>query len=90
VTSGQPDMDREVAGLACREVLALLPDFVDGSLSEAATDHVLQHVQVCDHCERFGGAYGHLVAAVRSALQAPGAVSESLIASVLARVAAAP
>lgn len=64
-----PDLNREVAGLRCRDVLALLPDYVDGELSPDDVDRVSAHLRACDRCEKFGGEYGTLVATLRTALR---------------------
>lgn len=60
------DLDRVVGGLRCRDVLELLPDFVDGELSDAVLARVTAHLRGCDTCERFGGEYGELVALLRA------------------------
>ncbi len=60
-----PDLDRMVAGLRCREVLELLSDYVDGELSPETVARVRAHLAECDHCERFGGTFGALVARLR-------------------------
>lgn len=62
------DLDRVVAGLRCREVLALLADYVDGELDGPTTDRVNEHLRGCDACEKFGGEYGELVARLRAGL----------------------
>lgn len=63
---------RQEAGLWCGEVLALLPDLVDGTLAEADRAQVMAHVAACDACARFGGAYGAVVTRLRaSAPEAP-------------------
>lgn len=62
------DLNREVAGLQCREVLALLGDYVDGALSPQQAEQVESHLRGCDHCEKFGGEYSSLVAQLRSRL----------------------
>lgn len=56
-----PDLDRVVAGLSCREVLNLLSEYVDGDLAPETVAQVRAHLSGCDHCERFGGAFGELV-----------------------------
>jgi hypothetical protein len=56
---------RDVAGVWCGEVLALLPQVEDGTLGSADLARVRAHVAGCDWCERFGGAYGAVVGALR-------------------------
>ncbi|MEQ8330398.1 MAG: zf-HC2 domain-containing protein [Longimicrobiales bacterium] len=61
-----PDLDRMVGGLRCRDVLELLPEFVDGGLSMEVLGRVTEHLNGCDTCEKFGGEYGELVAFLRA------------------------
>lgn len=62
------DLDRVVAGLRCRDVLALLADYVDGELDPSTADRVNEHLRGCDACEKFGGEYGDLVTRLRAQL----------------------
>lgn len=68
----KPDLDRRVAGLSCREVLERLSDYVDGELAPGEVRRVDAHLRGCDQCERFGGAFGRLVAGLRNELAAAG------------------
>lgn len=61
-----PDLDRLVGGLRCRDVLALLPEFVDGGLSDDVLGRVRRHLNGCDTCEKFGGEYAELVSLLRT------------------------
>lgn len=61
---------RLVAGLWCGDVLARLPDFVDGTLPAEEAAAARAHLAGCDWCERFGGRYGALVGQLRE-LPAP-------------------
>ena len=63
-----PSLDRIIAGLRCRDVLAVLADYVNEDLSPAVRDRVEQHLRGCDHCERFGSGYGSLVKQLRTRL----------------------
>lgn len=63
-----PDLNRRVAGLRCRDVLGLLGDYVDDDLDEETVDRIHAHLRQCDHCEKFGGEYGALVADLRRSL----------------------
>ena len=56
--------ERVVAGLSCSEVLARLSDYVDGDVSAAEKRQIDAHLQGCDHCERFGGEFAGMVAAL--------------------------
>ncbi|MBX7079950.1 MAG: zf-HC2 domain-containing protein [Nannocystaceae bacterium] len=58
--------DREIAGLRCSEVLALLSSWVDGELTGAQRGAVEGHVRGCDVCERFGGRFAAMVQAIRA------------------------
>ncbi len=60
--------DREVAGIRCGEVLELLPDHLEGTLEPERLERVQAHLAGCDWCDRFGGAYGGAVAALRREL----------------------
>jgi hypothetical protein len=62
--------DREVAGIRCTQVLAVLPDVLDGSLPVEALGRIQDHLRGCDWCERFGGEYAVAVAALRRELGA--------------------
>ena len=64
------DLDHTVAGLRCRDVLALLADYVDGELTRGTRARVEEHLRGCDTCERFGGEYADLVASLRRRLPA--------------------
>jgi anti-sigma factor RsiW len=63
-----PDLDRMVGGMRCREVLTALPDYVDGTLDPETLQRVRAHVSGCDVCEKFGGEYAALVAALRAGM----------------------
>jgi anti-sigma factor RsiW len=55
-------------GLWCHEVLACLPDLVDGSLDPSTLAKVKAHLDRCDACTRFGGQYADTVQRVKAAL----------------------
>lgn len=63
-----PDLERVVAGLRCREVLALLAEYVDDSLATDERASVEAHVRECAQCAAFGHSYSHMVAAMQKAL----------------------
>lgn len=58
--------DREIAGIRCTEVLALLSDYVDGELDPPRRAQVEAHVAACSWCEAFGGAFGATIAHIRA------------------------
>ncbi|MCU0620115.1 MAG: zf-HC2 domain-containing protein [Gemmatimonadales bacterium] len=88
-----PDLDREVAGVRCREVLAELSALVDGDLPEERVAQLSAHVRGCDWCERFGGRFGAVMTRFRAALAEaeplPGDVGARLRARVHAAMEAA-
>lgn len=60
------DGEREIAGLACSEVLAKLDGFLDGTIDEPTRDAVVAHVSGCDRCAKFGSAYAAVAKRVRT------------------------
>ncbi|MCA9492128.1 MAG: zf-HC2 domain-containing protein [Myxococcales bacterium] len=58
--------ERRVSGLWCHQVLARLPDYLEGTLSPDELADVEGHVGGCDWCERFGGAYAGVVQGLRN------------------------
>ncbi len=81
------DLERNVAGMTCREVLGRLSDYLDGELSAEETARVEAHVQGCDWCERFGGRFGAVVATVKRRLGEPDQVPADVRARLEARLA---
>jgi len=63
------DLDREVAGIRCREVLEHLSSYLDGDLADEERRRIDAHLLDCDHCVSFGGHFGEAVAALRRQLQ---------------------
>jgi anti-sigma factor RsiW len=74
-------LDRNVAGLTCRQVLERLSDFLDHELVADDRDRVEAHLAQCQECLRFGHAIGAMVRAVR------GGGAADLSAEALARLA---
>jgi hypothetical protein len=68
--------ERSVGGLWCREVLALLSDYLDGRLTVELRAQVETHVRGCQVCEQFGGSFAKAVTALRRQLQAPASDEE--------------
>jgi anti-sigma factor RsiW len=62
-------LDRIVAGVSCREVLAELSDWVDGDLSADRAAMLGRHVAGCDVCESFGGRFGAVVRRLKAAFR---------------------
>lgn len=51
--------------LQCGEVMPLLDDYVDGTITAEAKSQVDLHLEGCDACERFGGAYAAIVKTIK-------------------------
>lgn len=73
-----PRMDRMVAGIRCREVLADLSDYIDGLLPEDRVAQINEHLRGCDWCERFGGEFSAIIKIFRQALREPEPISEDV------------
>ncbi len=83
-----PDLNRVVAGLSCREVLADLTPLLDGELPADRVAALQAHVAGCDTCARFGGRFAQAIALLRGTAPAPPPPAE-VAARVRAAVAAA-
>lgn len=66
-----PTLDRLVAGLRCREVLADLSDFLDGLLVDARFAAIRSHLAGCRECDRFGQDVADVLASVRAVAEPP-------------------
>jgi len=62
----QTDLQREVGGLRCVDVLERLPDYLGAALEPADVARVKAHLSQCANCAGFGGLYGRAVAAIRT------------------------
>lgn len=58
-------LDRIVAGVSCREVLAALSDMVDGTLPAERVEHLRAHVAECHVCEQFGARFQRAIQTLR-------------------------
>lgn len=63
--------DRQVAGIRCLQVLELLPDFLDESLTASQRALLEAHLAGCDWCAEFGGRYAGTVRELRQHLGDP-------------------
>jgi anti-sigma factor RsiW len=81
------DLDRMVAGLRCRDVLARLSEYLDHDLSPSDLARIEQHVRGCDHCERFGGRFAATVTALKRELGQPAALGVDVAARLRAALA---
>ncbi len=59
------ELDNEVGGLRCLDVLERLPDYIAGELTDLEVGKVETHLAGCSNCARFGSLYGRTVAAMR-------------------------
>jgi predicted anti-sigma-YlaC factor YlaD len=57
--------EKTVGGLRCGEVLALLSEYLDGSLDRASRAAIEAHLASCSECERFGGTVAQSLRALR-------------------------
>ncbi|MGB5349865.1 MAG: zf-HC2 domain-containing protein [Polyangiales bacterium] len=57
--------ERNVGGLRCSEVLAVLSEYVDGELTDSVVGKVESHLLGCPDCERFGQNFGAMVVSLR-------------------------
>jgi len=76
----------EIGGLRCDQILEALDRYVDGLLTEEELAMVQVHVQECDNCRRFGGAYARVVQALRGPANSP--MEEAVPPDVLRRALA--
>lgn len=58
--------ERNVGGMRCSEVLALLSEYLDGELDESAVGKIENHLLGCPNCDRFGRNFGSMVVSLRS------------------------
>jgi anti-sigma factor RsiW len=61
----ETNLQREVGGLRCVDVLERLPDYLEATLEPADLAKVEAHLSGCTNCAKFGGLYGRAVAAMR-------------------------
>jgi predicted anti-sigma-YlaC factor YlaD len=64
-----PASERTVGGMSCGEVLAVLSDYVDGTIDSLTLSRVDAHLRGCDWCEQFGGRFADVVETLRRSLR---------------------
>jgi anti-sigma factor RsiW len=70
------ELEREIAGLRCSQVLEMLSQYLDGELSADLASRVEQHVLACDWCRKFGAEFAAVVNSLREKLAAPEPLEE--------------
>jgi anti-sigma factor RsiW len=78
-------LDTVVAGVRCREVLAELSDYLDGTLTAVRLQALQAHLADCDRCARFGGHIAVVLQRLRGGAEAESPVD--VVDTVLARIA---
>jgi anti-sigma factor RsiW len=62
--------EREVAGLLCSQVLAVLSQYLDGELDAETARRLEAHVMDCDLCRKFGREFLAVLSSLREKLAA--------------------
>jgi predicted anti-sigma-YlaC factor YlaD len=62
------EKEREVAGLRCSQVLAILSQYLDGELEAHLAARVEEHVRGCDWCRQFGKEFSAVVTSLKQKL----------------------
>ena len=71
--------ERVVAGLSCGDVLADLSEYLDYLLAPDRRAQIDEHLRACANCERFGGEFSAVVAALRRNLANPEPLDETSV-----------
>ena len=66
-----PAHERIVGGMSCGDILAVLSDYIDGTLDARTRSAVDVHLRGCDWCEQFGGRFSDVVQTLRQQLGEP-------------------
>lgn len=76
-----------VAGVRCREVLAELSEYLDGTLPAERVLELQRHLAACDRCSRFGGEIADVLQRLRDGQRVHAPVD--VVDVVLARIGTA-
>lgn len=82
------DLDRIVAGISCREVLADLSDFLDGALPDGRVAQLRAHLAECAQCAQFGAEVTATLQALRDGQPPISALPGDTASRLRARLAA--
>ena len=72
-----PSLEQTIAGLRCREVLALLSDYLDELLAPSRLQAVQAHLAACPVCARFGADVAAILQALAPANEGQAAPGEA-------------
>lgn len=79
-------LDTIVAGVRCRDVLAELSDYLDGTVPVERVGQLQAHLASCDRCAQFGGHIATTLAQLRSAMPiaaANGPLGDRIMAAIV-------
>jgi len=62
------EREREVAGLLCSQVLAVLSQYLDGELEAETARRLEAHAMDCDLCRQFGREFSAVVSSLKDKL----------------------
>ncbi len=79
--------ERNIAGLKCGDVLAVLSDFLDGELGAPQREQIIAHLRGCDWCEHFGGRFSEVIESLRRELRDPAPLRSDVAARLRNRLA---
>lgn len=83
-----PTLDRVVAGLTCRQVLADLSAFLDGETDESRVGAMREHLAGCRECDRFGAEMASVLRLLRERFRTPPPVDRGTAVRLRARLRA--
>lgn len=78
--------DREISGIRCTQVLAVLSDYLAGEVSQDTRVCIEAHLSECSWCEQFGGEFSAVVRQLRLRLAEPPPIGAAEAEAVLDRI----